>query len=64
MGSFVRTGHCESCGLEYVVTGTGANPDNETQQAVALQCRCGGPIRVHLPGSADRSQLRIEPHGE
>jgi hypothetical protein len=46
------------------VTGTGANPDNETQQALSLECSCGGKIRVHVPGSADRAQLRVEPRSE
>jgi hypothetical protein len=64
MARFVRTGYCESCGLEYIVTGTGANPDNETQQALSLECSCGGKIRVHVPGSADRAQLRVEPRSE
>jgi hypothetical protein len=64
MGAFVRTGHCDRCGLEYLVTGSGANPENETQQVVQLECRCGGTIRVHLPGSAERSQVRVEPRSE
>jgi hypothetical protein len=61
MNAFERVGHCDDCGREFVVTGTSANPGNETQLNVAFTCECGGTLETMLPGSANRDLVRIEP---
>lgn len=44
-----------------MITGTAANPGNETQMNVAFTCACGGALSTMLPGSANPDQVRIEP---
>jgi hypothetical protein len=61
MTSFSRPCTCESCGREYLVSGTSANPTNETQVAVDFTCACGGVVPAFLPGSVNRDLVRIEP---
>lgn len=61
MGEFERVGACDTCGREFVVSGTSANPGNETQLNVALSCECGGTLAIMLPGSTNRDLVRIEP---
>jgi hypothetical protein len=61
MAAFERAGVCDLCGREYVVTGTAANPGNETQSNVSFTCECGGTLKTMLPGSANRELVRIEP---
>jgi hypothetical protein len=61
MTEFSRPGQCDRCGREYVVSGSAANPANETQAAVAFSCSCGGEVSVHLPGSVNRNLVRMEP---
>jgi len=61
MTAFERVGVCDRCEREFVVTGTAANPGNETQLNVAFTCECGGTLRTMLPGSANRDLVRIEP---
>ena len=63
MADFSRPCKCERCGLEFVVSGTSANPANETQVAVDFTCDCGGVIPAFLPGSVNRDRVRIEPKG-
>jgi hypothetical protein len=63
MSAFERVGECERCGREFVLTGTSANPGNETQLNVAFTCECGGTLKAMLPGSANRELVRIEPKG-
>jgi len=64
MSDFSRTCACESCGREYVVSGTSANPGNETQVAVDFDCSCGGRIPAFVPGSANREGVRVLPRGQ
>lgn len=61
MGDFERAGKCDRCEREFVVSGTSANPGNETQLNVALSCECGGTLAIMLPGSTNRDLVRIEP---
>ena len=61
MSDFERVGECDTCGREFVVTGSSANPGNETQLNVALTCECGGTLSIMLPGSTNRDLVRIEP---
>ncbi len=61
MSDFERIGECDRCGGLFVVTGTSANPGNETQLNVAFTCECGGTLKAMLPGSANRDLVRIEP---
>jgi hypothetical protein len=61
MSDFERVGECDRCGREFRVTGTSANPGNETQLNVAFTCECGGTLKAMLPGSANRDLVRIEP---
>jgi hypothetical protein len=61
MSAFERIGECDRCGREFVLTGTSANPGNETQSKVAFTCECGGTMKAMLPGSANRELVKIEP---
>ncbi len=64
MNAFERIGVCERCHREFVISGTSANPGNETQSNAAFTCECGGLMRTLLPGSANRDLVRIEPRTE
>jgi hypothetical protein len=64
MADFTRACACGSCGREYVVSGTSANPANETQVAMDFNCLCGGVIPAYVPGSANRDGVRIAPRRE
>jgi hypothetical protein len=64
MSDFSRPCACESCGTKYVVSGTSANPSNETQVAMDFHCRCGGVIPAFVPGSANRDAVRLEPDAQ
>jgi hypothetical protein len=48
MTRFERSGTCLACGREFDVSGTAANPGNETEAAVQLRCSCGGELAVFL----------------
>jgi hypothetical protein len=61
MGNFERNGNCLSCNREYAVSGTAANPGNETEAAIRLRCECGGELAVFLPGSVNRDSVVVEP---
>jgi hypothetical protein len=56
---FERSGTCLACGREFEVSGTAANPGNETEAAVQLRCSCGGELAVFLPGSVNRESLVV-----
>jgi DNA-directed RNA polymerase subunit RPC12/RpoP len=58
MADFERTGWCDRCGREYVVTGSSANPSNETQSNSTFRCECGGRVSAMLPGSANPERVR------
>jgi hypothetical protein len=64
MADFERECVCSRCGLEYVVSGTAANPGNETQVDVGFPCSCGGTAYAMIPGSVNRDLVRIEPRSE
>jgi hypothetical protein len=61
MGHFERNGTCLACGREYAVSGSAANPGNETETTMRLRCECGGELSVFLPGSVNRDSVVIEP---
>jgi len=61
MVEFVRNGTCLSCGREYAVSGTAANPGAETETWARLLCECGGEMAVFLPGSVNREHLEVSP---
>ena len=61
MNDFSRLCECGHCGRNYVVSGTAANPSNETQSAMEFDCACGAPVEAFLPGSANREHVKIEP---
>ena len=65
MTDFQRACECEGCGRRFVLRGQAANPTNETQAAQEFRCdACGGPVKAHVPGSANRGALRLEPVGD
>ena len=64
MTDFARPGSCTSCGRKYLVKGAALNPGNETQSAMAFSCECGGRVVANLPGSTNRSLVRLEPAPE
>jgi hypothetical protein len=59
MTRFERSGTCLACGREFDVSGTAANPGNETEAAVQLRCNCGGELAVFLPGSVNRDSIVV-----
>ena len=59
MTRFERSGTCLACGREFDVSGTAANPGNETEAAVQLRCSCGGEQAVFLPGSVNRDSIVV-----
>jgi hypothetical protein len=59
MTSFERIGRCLACGREFAVSGTAANPGNETEATVQLRCQCGGELAVFLPGSVNRESIVV-----
>jgi hypothetical protein len=59
MSNFERSGRCLACGREYAVSGTSANPGNETEATVQLRCQCGGELAVFLPGSVNRDSIVV-----
>lgn len=59
MTRFERSGTCLACGQEFAVSGTSANPGNETEATVELRCNCGGELAVFLPGSVNRESLVV-----
>jgi hypothetical protein len=61
MATFERTGTCDTCSAEYVVSGTAANPGNETQVLTGFACACGGQVEAMLPGSVNRDLVRLVP---
>lgn len=61
MIDFERPCVCASCGREYVVSGTSANPTNETQVDVDFPCSCGGSASALIPGSANPERVRMLP---
>jgi hypothetical protein len=61
MTSFERTGTCDTCSAEYVVSGTAANPGNETQVLTGFACACGGRVEAMLPGSVNRDRVQLVP---
>ncbi|HWX23405.1 MAG TPA: hypothetical protein VN083_00120 [Vicinamibacteria bacterium] len=61
MPEFSRQGQCDSCGTKYDLTGSALNPANETQSAMVFSCACGGRVVVQVPGSVNRSLVRMEP---
>ena len=62
MADFERSCECETCGRRFVLRGQAANPTNETQSAHDFRCdSCGGRVKAHVPGSANRGALRLEP---
>jgi translation initiation factor IF-1 len=58
---FVRECKCRRCGQMWAVRGAAANPSNETQFALEFPCDCGTVVVAHLPGSANRERLKVEP---
>jgi hypothetical protein len=60
LGEFERPSECESCGQRYIVKGSSLNPSNETQSAMVFPCPCGGRVIAHVPGSTNRSLVRLE----
>lgn len=61
MTAFERPCACDRCGRDYVVSGTAANPGNETQVLADFACDCGGRVEAMLPGSVNREAVRILP---
>lgn len=61
MPGFERSCTCDRCGREYVVSGTAANPGNETQVLTDFACDCGGRVEAMLPGSVNRDAVRFLP---
>ena len=59
MTRFERSGTCLACGREFAVSGTSANPGNETEATVQLRCPCGGELAVFLPGSVNRQSIVV-----
>lgn len=59
MTRFERSGTCLTCGREFEVSGTSANPGNETEASVQLRCNCGGELAVFLPGSVNRQSIVV-----
>jgi len=59
MTRFERSGRCLACGREFAVSGTSANPGNETEATVQLRCQCGGELAVFLPGSVNRDSIVV-----
>lgn len=64
MIDFERTCVCDRCGREFMVSGTSANPTNETQVDVPFPCPCGGSASALIPGSANRERVRILPRAD
>ena len=64
MPDFERICVCSRCGREYLVSGTAANPGNETQVDVGFPCACGGTASAMIPGSVNRDLVRFEPRSE
>ena len=56
---FERNGTCLACGREFAVSGTSANPGNETESTIQLRCQCGGELAVFLPGSVNRDSIIV-----
>jgi len=52
---------CDRCGREYVVSGTAANPGNETQVIADFACDCGGRVEAMIPGSVNRDGVTFQP---
>jgi DNA-directed RNA polymerase subunit RPC12/RpoP len=61
MPGFERPCACNRCGREYVVSGTAANPGNETQVLADFACDCGGRVEAMIPGSVNRDGVRMLP---
>ena len=61
MPGFERPCTCDRCGREYVVSGTAANPGNETQVLADFGCDCGGRVEAMIPGSVNREAVRVLP---
>jgi hypothetical protein len=59
MPGFERPCACDRCGREYVVSGTAANPGNETQVMTDFKCDCGGRVEAMIPGSVNRDGVRL-----
>ena len=61
MTHFERNGTCLACGLEFEISGTAANPGNETQVIADFACDCGGRVEAMIPGSVNRDAVRMNP---
>jgi hypothetical protein len=44
-----------------VVSGTAANPGNETQVIADFACGCGGRVEAMIPGSVNPDLVAIQP---
>ena len=60
MSEFERSSECDACGQRYFVRGSSLNPSNETQAAMIFPCPCGGRVVAHVPGSTNRSLVRLD----
>ena len=62
MASFAREASCETCGLEYVISGASVNPGTETEAPKRFRCgACGGWIEAFIPGSVNLERVKVEP---
>jgi hypothetical protein len=63
MTPFTREAVCDSCGLEYTVSGVSVAPGTETEAPTRFRCGCGGWLQAFIPGSVNTEKLVLEPKG-